>query len=70
MGDFNDYPSNKSVFSVLRAKDNRIFRNGNLYNMAYALDKDNKGTYNYKGDWGNVGSNDYQSWNFSSRCRS
>ena len=52
LGDFNDYPSNKSIYDILRAKDNRKFKNGNLYNMAYNLDKDDKGTYNYRGDWG------------------
>lgn len=52
MGDFNDYPNNKSITQVLRAKDNRKFKNGDLYNMAAGLEKDDKGTYNYKGDWG------------------
>ena len=52
MGDFNDYPTNNSIYQTLRAKDDRKFSNGNLYNMAYGLEKDNQGTYNYKGDWG------------------
>jgi predicted extracellular nuclease len=52
MGDFNDYPNNKSITQVLRAKDERKFKNGDLYNMAAGLEKDDKGTYNYKGDWG------------------
>ena len=52
LGDFNDYPTNKSVYDVLRAKDSRKFKNGNLYNMAYNLEKEDKGTYNYRGDWG------------------
>lgn len=52
MGDFNDYPNNISLTQTLRAKDNRKFNKGDLYNMAYGLEQDNQGTYNYKGDWG------------------
>lgn len=52
MGDFNDYPNNISLTQTLRAKDNRKFSKGDLYNMAYGLEQDNQGTYNYKGDWG------------------
>lgn len=52
MGDFNDYPDNKSIVEVLRAKDKREFKNGDLYNLAAGLEHENKGTYNYRGDWG------------------
>lgn len=52
LGDFNDYPTNKSIEEVLRAKSKPIFNNGDLFNMAYSLEIANKGTYNYKGDWG------------------
>ena len=52
MGDFNDYPTNKSVYEILRAKDTPVFENNNLFNMAYKLEKADKGTYNYRGDWG------------------
>lgn len=52
MGDFNDYPVDKSLYQTLRAKDDRKFNQGDLYNTAYSLEKENKGTYNYKGDWG------------------
>lgn len=52
MGDFNDYPNNKSIIEVLKAKGDRDFKNGNLYNLAFNLEQKNKGTYNYRGDWG------------------
>jgi predicted extracellular nuclease len=52
MGDFNDYPTNKSVYEVLRAKGTPDFENNDLFNMAYKLEMADKGTYNYKGDWG------------------
>lgn len=52
MGDFNDYPDNKSLKSVLKAgTDTRA-----LYNLAYKLHKaapkTNKGSHSYKGKWG------------------
>ncbi len=52
MGDFNDYPTNKSIYQVLRARKDRKFSNGDLYNTAYGLEQEDKGTYNYRGDWG------------------
>lgn len=52
LGDFNDYPTNKSIEEVLRAKGKPTFENGDLFNMAYSLEIANKGTYNYQGDWG------------------
>lgn len=52
LGDFNDYPTNKSIEDVLRAKGKPTFKNGDLFNMAYSLEIADKGTYNYKGDWG------------------
>jgi len=52
MGDFNDYPTNKSVYEVLRAKGTLDFKNNDLFNMAYKLEVADKGTYNYRGDWG------------------
>ena len=52
MGDFNDYPTNKSVYEVLRAKGTPDFKNNDLFNMAYKLEVADKGTYNYRGDWG------------------
>ena len=52
MGDFNDYPTNKSVYVTLKAIGKPNFKNGQLFNMAYKLEKEEKGTYNYRGDWG------------------
>lgn len=52
MGDFNDYPTNKSVYVTLNAKGTPDFQNGQLFNMAYKLEIAEKGTYNYRGDWG------------------
>lgn len=52
MGDFNDYPTNNSIYKVLRARKDRKFSYGDLYNTAYGLETSDNGTYNYKGDWG------------------
>jgi len=52
MGDFNDEPSNKSIYKVLKAKED--FSNlkiGELYNPWYSLEKENLGSYNYRGNW-------------------
>lgn len=51
LGDFNDYPDNKSITDVLGASGN-MDAYSDLYNLAYALNADDKGTYNYRGDWG------------------
>jgi len=52
MGDFNDYPDNKSLKQVLKAgTDTR-----KLYNLAYKMHKASKdtqvGSHSYKGEWG------------------
>ncbi|MGB0869661.1 MAG: endonuclease/exonuclease/phosphatase family protein [Flavobacteriales bacterium] len=52
MGDFNDYPNNKSLKSILKAgTDTR-----KLYNLAYKMHMASKdtqiGTHSYKGEWG------------------
>ena len=49
MGDFNDYPNNKSLNKVLGAG------NGDRYpfqNLMWNKHKSGQGSYNYKGDWG------------------
>jgi len=51
LGDFNDYPDNKSIEDVLGATGN-MSANSELYNLAYELNENDKGTYNYRGDWG------------------
>lgn len=48
MGDFNDYPTDKSLKQVLKAD----IQGDGLYNLAYALHMDGKGTINYKNKWG------------------
>ncbi|MFB6306443.1 MAG: endonuclease [Flavobacteriales bacterium] len=52
-GDFNDHPDNKSIEEVLHAEDELDDSDEKLLNLlAKAHEKDNKGTYNYKGEWG------------------
>ncbi len=52
MGDFNDEPNNSSIASVLGAlPDNSAAIDGLLYNCFYSMDKDKKGSYNYRGNW-------------------
>lgn len=50
VGDFNDYPTDKSIYDVLGAKETA--ENTKLFNLTYDLEKNGKGTYNHKGDWG------------------
>lgn len=50
MGDFNDYPDNKSIAKVLNAGD----EDDDLFNLARKLDKEDKGTVNHRGDWGMI----------------
>ena len=53
MGDFNDEPTNRSVFEILLANNKR--KNAGereLYNLMYDLhNTGNEGTYNYQGKW-------------------
>ncbi len=49
MGDFNDEPSNKSINEVLGAK--KIAEPAKLKNLMYALHKQGKGSYYYKGNY-------------------
>ena len=53
MGDFNDEPTNTSVFGMLMANNKKKNASGrDLYNMMYDMHNDeNKGTYNYRGNW-------------------
>lgn len=48
MGDFNDFPDNKSVQDVLNAG---VEDNQPLYNLMYKQWLKGIGTYNYKGNW-------------------
>lgn len=49
MGDFNDYPNDVSITKYLGASDSP---ESDLYNLAMALEKSGKGSYNHRGDWG------------------
>lgn len=50
MGDFNDYPSNRSVYQVLGAKEKES--NSHLVNLMIPYHDRGEGTHNYQGDWG------------------
>jgi len=50
MGDFNDYPDNKSIVEVIEA-DNSSEKH-HFFNTALKAHKNDEGTYNYRGDWG------------------
>ncbi len=53
MGDFNDYPNNKSITETLSA--DTLYNAGKksgLFNLCYNYESKNEGTFNYKGDWG------------------
>lgn len=49
MGDFNDYPDNKSIRDVLQASGRG---DAYMYNFMDEFQKKGEGTYNYKGEWG------------------
>lgn len=49
MGDFNDYPNNRSMTEVLNSIPGS---NGYLVNLTHPLHEQGLGTYNYKGEWG------------------
>ncbi len=52
MGDFNDYPNNKSLTEIVKADSINNCEKGNLFNLMYSKHKNGEGTYYYKGDWG------------------
>lgn len=49
MGDFNDYPTNKSMTEVMNCEPGA---NQHLTNLTYRFHEAGLGTYNYKGEWG------------------
>ena len=52
MGDFNDYPSNRSLTEVLGAvKPGKKVKKYTLYNL---MDGKEGGTYRYRGEWGTL----------------
>ena len=53
MGDFNDFPTNKSLLKMLQAKPlNDSVSNKSLYNLVYELHTEGKGSNKHAGDWG------------------
>jgi len=53
MGDFNDYPDNKSILNYIQAGYPREpCAHANLYNLMYPLHIAGKGTHKYQADWG------------------
>lgn len=52
MGDMNDEPENKSLFTTLQATNNLINpKKKELFNLMYNKSISEKGTYSYSGDW-------------------
>ncbi len=49
MGDFNDEPTDSSLYQVLGATSPK--EKGELVNLMWGLHLDKKGTYNYRGNW-------------------
>jgi predicted extracellular nuclease len=49
MGDFNDYPDNKSIREVLQASGSQ---DGFMFNFMDEFQRKGEGTYYYKGEWG------------------
>jgi len=47
MGDFNDYPNNRSLSEILPTGEGEI-----LVNLMSGLDEAKRGSYNYRGEWG------------------
>lgn len=53
MGDFNDFPTNKSLQNELNAKPlSDSISTRNLYNLMHKMHADGKGTNKHEGDWG------------------
>ena len=52
MGDFNDYPDNKSVYDVLNSRSPKDAGHTGLYNLVYDLHLAGKGSHNHRGHWG------------------
>ena len=49
MGDFNDYPNNKSMTEIMNCEPGA---NQRLKNLTYNFHESGLGTYNYRGEWG------------------
>ncbi len=52
IGDFNDEPTNKSLYQVLNAGNNQRSNNNKvLYNLMYDKSVNGMGSYNFRGNW-------------------
>jgi len=49
MGDFNDYPNNRSMTEVMNCEPGA---NQQLSNLTFENHENGEGTYNYRGEWG------------------
>lgn len=52
MGDFNDYPPDSSLSHILNAKPAPSDNPDELVNLAWEMNANELGSYNYKGNWG------------------
>lgn len=52
MGDFNDYPTNKSITEILGAKSVEVSKETDFTNLLMPQHAEGRGTHNYKGEWG------------------
>lgn len=54
MGDFNDYPTNRSILQTLKANllNNSPVSSKELYNLTYNFHTQGKGTHKHEGEWG------------------
>jgi len=51
LGDFNDYPTNKSMRDILQAELDTTVSSGNLFNLVAWQKGEGRGSHCYKGDW-------------------
>ena len=51
MGDFNDHPTDKSLQTILRAKESGYEGEGDLINLLYDEHQNGEGTSVHRGDW-------------------
>jgi len=53
MGDFNDYPTNNSMYKILGAsKPETPFSKKQLYNLMFPIHEAGKGSHKHNGEWG------------------
>jgi len=52
IGDFNDYPTDKSITEILAAVGDTTSKTGNLYDLMTWQNAKGKGSHQYRGEWG------------------